>query len=118
MPNWGDVLREIQTQQVQHMTAAQQLQAAGQQSIDSGRRKYLGELHAYAKRNIIAYYSGWLSQSPQIMNLGIVDEDRNGFMMACHGIDKSTPLDLILHTPGGSIAATGQSDGQSACNAG
>ena len=80
MPNWADVFREIQTQQIQHMTAAQQIQAAGQQSIDTIRRKYLNELHAYSKRNIIAYYSGWLSKSPNIMNLGIVDEDKNGFM--------------------------------------
>ncbi len=88
------------------MTAAQQLQAAGQASIDTVRRKYLKELHAYTKRNTIAYYSGWLSKPPNIMNLGIVDEDKNGFMMACHRIDKALPLDLILHTPGGSIAAT------------
>ena len=69
------------------MNAAQQFQAAGGQSIDTTRRKYLTELHNYKGRNIIAYYSGWLSK-PTVMNLGIVDEDKNGFMMACHNIDK------------------------------
>jgi ClpP class serine protease len=37
---------------------------------------------------------------------GIQDEDKNGFMMAVHGMDRSTGLDLILHTPGGEITAT------------
>lgn len=34
------------------------------------------------------------------------DEDKNGFMSAIHGLDRSKGLDLILHTPGGEIAAT------------
>ena len=34
------------------------------------------------------------------------DEDKNGFMMAVHGLDRSKGLDLIIHTPGGSLSAT------------
>jgi hypothetical protein len=33
------------------------------------------------------------------------DEDKNGFMNAVYGIDKSLGLDLLLHTPGGNLAA-------------
>lgn len=38
--------------------------------------------------------------------MDINDEDKNGFMMAVHQLDRSKGLDLILHTPGGDIAAT------------
>ncbi len=54
---------------------------------------------------MIAYYSGFLSK-PNIQLLGINDEDMNGFMMAVHGLDRTSGLDLVLHTPGGSIAST------------
>lgn len=33
------------------------------------------------------------------------DEDKSAFMMAVHGLPKDKGLDLILHTPGGGIAA-------------
>lgn len=36
----------------------------------------------------------------------IQDEDKNGFMIAIHKLDCTKGLDLMLHTPGGSIAAT------------
>lgn len=37
---------------------------------------------------------------------GINDEDKNGFMNAVNGLDRSIGLDLVLHTPGGETAAT------------
>jgi hypothetical protein len=43
---------------------------------------------------------------PGIQLLEITDEDMNGFMQAVHQLDRSLGLDLILHTPGGSIAST------------
>jgi hypothetical protein len=94
MPNWNQVLNEIQ-----------QLQIQGQASQDILRRKYLTQLHEKTGRNVIAYYSGWLSK-PGLAQLTINDEDKNGFMSAVHQLDRSRGLDLILHTPGGSIAAT------------
>lgn len=94
MPNWGDVLKEIAEQQ-----------HAGQKAVDIVRKKYLGLLYAKTQRNIIAYYSGFLSK-PGIAQLDITDEDKNGFMMAVHKLDKTKGLDLFLHTPGGSVAAT------------
>ncbi len=93
MPNWGEVLSEVQA-----------LQARGVGAIDVIRRKYISELMAHVGRNVIAYYSAFLSK-PDIQS-DINDEDKNGFMMAIHGLDRSIGLDLILHTPGGGIAAT------------
>lgn len=61
-------------------------------------------LHEHLNRNVIAYYSGFLSK-PDISS-DINDEDKNGFMMAVHLLDRLKGLDLILHTPGGGIAAT------------
>lgn len=94
MPNWGDVFGEIQ---------ALQNQAVYAQNII--RHKYLKLLHEHTGRNIIAYYSGWLSK-PNIALSEINDEDKNGFMTTIHKLDRTLGLDLILHTPGGGIAAT------------
>lgn len=94
MPNWNDVLKELQEYS---------LKAA--KSYDIVRRKYLLKLHQHTKRNVIAYYSGFLSK-PHIFQSGINDEDKNGFMSTIHRLDKSKGLDLMLHTPGGNLAAT------------
>src|SRR6202035_4415068 len=98
MPNWNQVLFEIQSEGVKRAAQAQS-------AVDTIRRKYLGLLHTHTGRNIIAYYSGFLSK-PGIRESEITDEDKNGFMMAIHNLDRSKGLDLILHTQGGSIAAT------------
>ncbi len=98
MPNWGDIQNEIHHQILQHQSMAQQ-------SHDMVRMRYLEQLQKHTGRNVIAYYSGWLSK-PQIVGLEINDEDKNGFMMAVHKLDRDRGLDLILHTPGGDIAST------------
>lgn len=94
MPNWNEVLKEIQTLHLQ-----------AQNAVDIIRRKYLQLLYKKTQRNVIAYYSGFLSK-PGIAQSDITDEDKNGFMMAVHRLDRTKGLDLILHTPGGDIAAT------------
>ncbi len=108
MPDWADVLKEIQGTAAQHGAQAQLHNQAAQGALDAVRRKYLQALRDNTGRNVIAYYSGFLSK-PDVPMLGITDEDKNGFMMAVHSIggqDRRRGLDLILHTPGGSIAAT------------
>ena len=91
MPNWGEVLSEIQSVQVGN-------------PLDIIRRKYLDIMHRYTGRNVIAYYSGFL-QKPN--NSGAIDDnDKNAFMQTVYGLDKSIGLDLILHTPGCNTAAT------------
>ncbi len=95
MPNWKEVLEEIAG-----------TEPAGQQSpFDIVRQKYLKLLSEHTGRNVIAYYSGWL-QHPTVFDTSINDEDKNGFMLCCHGIDPTKGLDLILHTPGGGTYAT------------
>ena len=93
MPAWNDVLKEIQG--YQHRVI---------HSLDLVRHKYLADLHQKTGRNIIAYYSAFLTKNAQ--QVGITNEDLNGFMMAVSGMDVKKGLDLILHTPGGSVAAT------------
>lgn len=98
MPNWSDVLKEINSERNGGLAQAQG-------AVDAVRRRYLIQLFQYTGRNVIAYYSGFLSK-PGILQEDINDEDKNGFMMAVHRLDRETGLDLILHTPGGNIAAT------------
>jgi ClpP class serine protease len=98
MPNWSDVLKEINKVRDERLA-----QAKG--AVDIVRRRYLRQLYKYTGRNVIAYYSGFLSK-PGIAQDDINDEDKNGFMMAVHRLDRKKGLDLILHTPGGNIAAT------------
>jgi len=90
MANWNDILNEIQASGSTH---------------DIVRRQYLGKLHALTGRNVIIYYSGWL-QKPGLPGTELNDADKNGFMNAIHGLDRTKGLDLILHTPGGETAAT------------
>lgn len=92
--NWNDILNEIKT-----------AQQAGRSAVDVIRRRHLKRLADYTGRNTIAYYSGFLSK-PDNRQSGISDEDKNGFMMTIHRMDRSKGLDLILHTQGGDIAAT------------
>jgi ClpP class serine protease len=94
MPNWNQVHQEIVRAQLQAAVAG-----------DTIRRGYLDELFRHTSRNVIAYYSGWLSK-PGIGQLEINDEDKNGFMLTVHELDRLKGLDLILHTPGGGISAT------------
>jgi hypothetical protein len=94
MPNWNHILSEC----------------TKESSFDIVRRKYLKSLHEKTRRNVIIYYSGWL-QKPQFVNqpgieFNISDADKNGFMATIHPVDRSLGLDLLLQTPGGSMAAT------------
>jgi len=99
VPNWGEVLDEIRD-----LVGRAESQRNG--AVDIVRRRYLQALHEHTGRNVIAYYSGWLSK-PGLQQSEISDEDKNGFMMAVHGLeDRGKGLDLLLHTPGGAIGAT------------
>jgi ATP-dependent protease ClpP protease subunit len=77
--------------------------------FDVIRRKYLAKLFTYTRRNVIVYYSGWLQKQglirQGILGYSVDDEDKTGFMSAIHQMDRTKGLDLILHTPGGDIAA-------------
>lgn len=89
MPNWHDILNEIQK--------------IGS-PFDVIRRDYLKSLSDYTGRNTIVYYSGWLQKNVQ--GTEVNDSDKTGLMTVINGLDRTKGLDLILHTPGGLTAAT------------
>lgn len=92
MPNWNEVLTEIQN-------------CERKNALDFVRRNHLKNFSEYRKRNTIAYYSGWLQKSGSAKT-AINDDDKNGLMATIDKMDRKLGLDLILHTPGGDIAAT------------
>ena len=95
LPCLNDILEQINA-----------LSATQSNAIDEVRRAQVKNLHEYTGRNVICYYSGWLSvEGKSVPNLSIDDMDKNGFMNTVEGLDCSLGLDLILHTPGGSITA-------------
>lgn len=96
MPSWAHVLKEI---------AREKDDAGGLSAVDKVRMRYLNEFADHTGRNIIAYYSGFLSKPQRTEGMDINDEDKTGFMTCMHKVDKKKGLDLFLHTPGGSIAA-------------
>lgn len=95
MPSFSDIQKEVQEVRIDS-------------PYDIIRRKYLKCLFKKTGRNTILYYSGWLQKPTRnILPLILInDNDKNGFMSAMHGLDVSKGLDIILHTPGGDIAAT------------
>ncbi|MCD6237998.1 MAG: serine protease [Thermotogae bacterium] len=77
---------------------------------DNVRRQYLKDLHDYTKRDTIIYASAFTSKKmPQLppFLMSITNEDIQGFMSALHGLSGEN-LDLILHSPGGSLEAADQ----------
>ena len=94
MPSWNKVRDEIHSESIH----------------DSVRRRHLRELHELTGRNVIAYYSGWMEKEYLIRagltGVEVNDSDKNGFMATIHELDRTLGLDLILHTPGGDVAAT------------
>ena len=77
-----------------------------QKEADGARKTFAKYMAAFSKRtgrNIIVYYSGFLFANGKT---SIDENDMNGFMAAIYRMDKSKGLDLFLHTPGGSVAAT------------
>jgi membrane-bound ClpP family serine protease len=95
MPNWKEILDEINAR----------VAVGSQTALDDVRRKYLGLMHEHTKRNVIAYYSGWLQKGAHADGT-ITDKDKNALMVTINKMDRTKGLDLILHTPGGDIAAT------------
>lgn len=93
MPSWSQILDDVQIFQDQ----------VGRLNVL--RQQYIEAISQNTGRNVIAYYSGWL-KAENIPNVIINDQDVNAFMNAIHGLDRSKGLDLILHTPGGNVAAT------------
>lgn len=93
MPSWSNILNQVQA--VSNEGA----------ELNKIREEYLRKINVLTGRNVITYYSCWL-KTPGAPNSSVNDQDMNAFMNAVNGLDKKKGLDLILHTPGGDLAAT------------
>jgi Serine dehydrogenase proteinase len=90
LPSWGEILEEVQ-------------QTAQPGDVDAIRRKYLVELHGLTGRATILYETDWLMGGPP--GISITPEDMVAMMEVCRDMGDG-PLDLIVHSPGGSAEAT------------
>lgn len=95
MPSWSEIFNHFQSK-----TEPEKIPF-----LVKEKQKYLNEISKCTNRNVITYYSGWM-QKPTAADVSINDKDINAFMEAVYKLDKSKGVDLILHTPGGDIAAT------------
>ena len=97
MPTWSGILNEL----------SETSGKARPPQFDSVRRKYLAMLCRYTNRETILYASKWTQPAPNVSPdlISIVDEDIQGVMEVIHGLS-GPKLDLILHSPGGSLEAT------------
>lgn len=94
MPSWSEIVAEVQKRDTK----------SGLPYLLSQGGIFLQDIESLTGRNVIAYYSGWLKHNNP--ETAIQETDKNAFMNAVYGMDRSKGLDLILHTPGGDIAAT------------
>jgi len=91
---------EIQQEIVKRKGAAQ----------DDVRREYTKKLANHTGRDTVIYASAFSApKSPQVPGIvfSITPDDVQGFMSALHGL-KGDSLDLILHSPGGSMEVADQ----------
>lgn len=95
MPSWSEIFNHFQSK-----TEPEKIPF-----LVKEKQKYLNEISKCTNRNVITYYSGWM-QKPTAADVSINDKDINAFMETVYKLDKSKGVDLILHTPGGDIAAT------------
>ena len=93
MPSWSQLMDQVQAESNESSV------------LNNVRKKYLQQITNITGRNVISYYSCWL-KTPGAPNSTINDQDMNALMNAIHGMDRKKGLDLILHTPGGDLAAT------------
>lgn len=81
--------------------------AVGQDNV---RRKYLGALHKRTGRDTVVYFSSYNIHRPfpvPAAALSVSQDDIQGFMASLHGL-KGKQLDLLIHSPGGSVEAADQ----------
>jgi hypothetical protein len=96
VPTWSGILGELEQSKAE----------TGTPQFDAVRRKYLARLYDHTRREIILYASKWtqhdVNVSPDVVS--VTDEDLQGIMEVIHGLS-GLGLDLILHSPGGSLEA-------------
>ena len=93
MPYWSQIVSELGD------TVAEGADA----DFDLVRRRYLRLLARHTNRDTILYASSWI-QKPRArdQDIAVADEDLQALMEVSAGL-KNDNLDLILHSPGGSV---------------
>lgn len=89
---------------------SQRILTAKNGAQDSVRKDFLSELANYTGRDTILYCSAYTTpQQTGVPSeaLSLVTGDMQGFMSALHGLHNQN-LDLIIHSPGGSVEAAEQ----------
>lgn len=102
MPNYNDIFQEV---------INLEKNGHSKDALNIVRAKYIDEFSEYRKRPTLLYYSGWLQKRNNEYQalVPICDNDMNFFMNAVNCIKKKykgDSVDIILHTPGGDMAAT------------
>jgi ATP-dependent protease ClpP protease subunit len=94
MLTYDDVVAEVQSRREES-------------SPDYVLKKYLKKLHKYTSRTTVLYASAFTESdvSGRVLQLG--RQDLSCFMAACSGAE-TRELDLILHSPGGTVEAAEQ----------
>ncbi|WP_217923112.1 hypothetical protein [Miltoncostaea oceani] len=99
MAGWSEVLAEIQ------QSAAGKIPPVP--DFDGVRTRYMHRLHDLTGRSVIVYASGWLQGASDSPAFAVQAGDVHALMETCRGMPDGG-LDLILHTPGGSLEAAEQ----------
>lgn len=110
MPTWKSYYRLLVLQMPTLNEIQRQVLKSKNTAQDEIRRKYLKNLSDYTERDTIVYASAFtLNQGLPIpqATLAVSLQDLHGFMSAINGLQRKK-LDLIIHSPGGSLEATEQ----------
>jgi len=98
MGTWGEIERELIASR----------QGGGPPDFDGVRRRYLRDLANHTGRSCIVYETAGFAPPegapPQDLQISL-EPDLAAFMETVHGLPKGEPLDLILHSPGGTAEA-------------
>jgi hypothetical protein len=98
MGTWGEVLREIQE-------APAPGKPGDQSQFDLIRRKYLAELAEHVGHPVMIYATAWLQDQKARSDVSLHTGDKEGFLEVTRRLPDG-PLDVILHSPGGTAEAT------------
>lgn len=94
MPTWSEISREVNVE----------IALGNHNAFDFIRRKYLKKLSEHTNRNTILYCTAFTQKSVAPELISVTEEDVQGMMEVSYGLSKA-PVDLIIHSPGGSPEA-------------
>lgn len=98
MGTWGEIGQEL----------LDRPRKDGELDYDGVRRDYLRKLFQYTKRSVILYATAGFSPPPGVSPTDMsitIQPDIEAFMEVVHGLPKNAPIDLMLHSPGGTVEA-------------